>query len=71
VRNALVFVASLDSQAHSIAMMRWIDGLEPQEIASRLGMNPRSVRTSLLRTKKKMRTVLGVDEPRKILRETT
>jgi RNA polymerase sigma factor (sigma-70 family) len=71
VRNALVFVASLDSQAHNIAMMRWVDGLEPQEIASRLGMNPRSVRTSLHRTKKKMRTVLGVAEPRKILRVTT
>jgi len=71
VRNALVFVASLDSQAHSIAMMRWVDGLEPQEIAGRLGMNPRSVRSSLHRTKKKMRTVLGVDEPRKILRGTT
>ena len=71
VRNALVFVASLHSPAHSIAMMRWVDGLEPQEIASRLGMNPRSVRTSLHRTKKKMRTVLGVDEPRKIAGEAT
>ena len=71
VKNALVFVASLDSQAHSIAMMRWIDGLEPQVIADRLGVNPRTVRTSLHRTRKKMRTVLGVDEPRKIRRGTT
>jgi RNA polymerase sigma factor (sigma-70 family) len=64
VRNALRFVASLDSRAHEIAIMRWVDGLEPQEIASQLGMNPRSVRTSLHRTKKKMRTVLGVAGPR-------
>lgn len=70
-RKAMAFVASLDSQAHQIAMMRWIDGLEPQEIADQLGMNPRSVRTSLHRTKKKMRTELGVAEPRGILREKT
>lgn len=70
VKNAMVFVASLDSKAHTIAMMRWIDGLEPQEIAARLGVNPRTVRTSLHRTKKKMRAVLGVGEPRKIRRGT-
>lgn len=70
-RNALLFVASLDPQAHQIAMMRWVDGLKPQEIAGQLGMNPRSVRTSLHRTRKKMRTALGVAEPRKILREKT
>jgi RNA polymerase sigma factor (sigma-70 family) len=70
-RKALAFVASLDSRAHQIAMMRWIDGLEPQEIARQLGMNPRSVRTSLHRTKKKMRAELGVAEPRRILREKT
>lgn len=64
-------MASIDPQAHQIAVMRWIDGLEPQEIASQLGMNPQSVRTSLHRTKKKMRTELGVAEPRKILREKT
>lgn len=71
VKNAMVFVASLDSQAHTIAMMRWVDGLDPQEIAGRLGVNPRTVRSSLHRTKKKMRTVLGVDEPRKNRRGTT
>ena len=71
VRDALKFVASLNPQEHRIAMMRWIDGLEPKEIARQLGMNPHSVRTSLHRTKKKMRTVLGVDEPRKVLRGTT
>lgn len=70
-KKALDFVASLESQAHEIAMMRWVDGLEPQEIARQLGMNPRSVRTSLHRTKKKMRTELGVAEPRRILREKT
>jgi len=71
VKSALAFVASIDPQAHQIAVMRWIDGLEPQEIAIQLGMNPQSVRTSLHRTKKKMRTELGVAEPRKILREKT
>jgi RNA polymerase sigma factor (sigma-70 family) len=71
VRRALAFLASLDVKAHQIAVMRWVDGLEPQEIAKQLGMNPRSVRTSLHRTKKKMRTVLGVAEPRKVLREKT
>lgn len=70
-RKALAFVASLDTQAHMIAMLRWVDGLEPKEIAERLGMNARSVRTSLHRIKKKMRTQLGVAEPRKILREET
>lgn len=54
-----------------IAVLRWVDGLEPKQIAERLGMNPRSVRTSLHRTKKKMRTQLGVAEPQKILREET
>jgi RNA polymerase sigma factor (sigma-70 family) len=70
-RNALAFVDSLESQAHTIAMMRWVDGLEPKEIAERLGMNPRSVRTSLHRTRKKMRAQLGVAEPERILREET
>jgi DNA-directed RNA polymerase specialized sigma24 family protein len=54
-----------------IAMLRWGEGLSPQEIADLLGMNPRSVRTSLHRTKKKMRLELGVAEPQKILREGT
>jgi RNA polymerase sigma factor (sigma-70 family) len=70
-RKALDFVDSLESQAHTIAMMRWVDGLAPKEIADRLGMNPRSVRTSLHRTRKKMRARLGVAEPEKILREET
>jgi RNA polymerase sigma factor (sigma-70 family) len=71
VKKALAFVASLDPKDHQIAVMRWIDGLEPQDIAKQLGMNPHSVRTSLHRTKKKIRTVLGVAEPRKVLREKT
>ena len=69
--KALAFMASLDRQAHMIAMMRWVDGLEPKEIAGQLGMNVYSVRSSLHRTQKKMRKDLGVAEPRKILREGT
>jgi RNA polymerase sigma factor (sigma-70 family) len=70
-RKALDFVDSLESQAHTIAMMHWVDGLAPKEIADRLGMNPRSVRTLLHRTRKRMRAQLGVAEPGKILREET
>lgn len=61
-RDALVFMESLDPRARSIAMMRWADGLEPREIAIRLGMNPRTVRTSLHRTKRKMLKALGIPE---------
>jgi RNA polymerase sigma factor (sigma-70 family) len=70
-RKALAFVASLDPQDHVIVVMRWVDGLEPKEITDRLGMNASTVRTSLHRTMKKMRTQLGVAEPPKILREGT
>jgi RNA polymerase sigma factor (sigma-70 family) len=70
-RKALAFMASLDPQPHMIAMMRWVDGLEPKEIANQLGMNPRSVRSLLHRIQKKMRKDLGVAEPQKLLREGT
>ena len=69
--KAMAFVASLDPQAHMIAMMRWVEGQEPKQIAEQLGMNPRTVRTTLHRTKKKMRAQLGVAEPQRILREET
>ena len=68
-RNALAFVASLDGRDRIIAVMRWVDGMEPKEIAGRLGVKSSTVRTSLYRITKKMRTQLGVAEPRKILRE--
>ena len=68
-RTAMGFVAALEPRAHMIAMLRWTDGLEPQEIAELLRMNARSVRTSLHRTKKKLRMQLGIEEPGKILRE--
>lgn len=70
-RKALAFVASLGRQEHMIAMMRWVDGLEPKEIADQLGLNARTVRTSLHRTRKKMRARLGIAEPHKILSEGT
>ena len=54
-----------------IAVMAWVDGLEPKEIANRLGMKGHTVRKSLYLTRKKMRTQLGIAEPQRILREET
>jgi RNA polymerase sigma factor (sigma-70 family) len=68
-RTAMEFVASLEPRAHMIAMLRWTEGLEPQEIAELLEVNARSVRSSLHRTTKKLRIRLGVEEPERILRE--
>jgi RNA polymerase sigma-70 factor (ECF subfamily) len=70
-RKALAFVASLKDRDHMIAVMRYVDGLEPKEIAEELAMNPHTVRTSLHRTVKKMRTQLGIAEPRKVFKEET
>lgn len=69
--QALEFVATLDEQEQTIAVLRWVEGMEPREIARKLRMNPRSVRSSLHRTRKKLRRHLGVAEPQKILRERT
>ena len=70
-RKALAFVESLDDQSHIIAMMAWVDGLKPKEIAEELGLNALTIRKSLHRTRKKMRTRFGVAEPQRILREET
>ncbi len=67
-RKALIFIESLDDQAHMIAMMAWVEGLKPKEIAEQLGIKNLTVRKSLHRTRKKMRTEFGA-EPRRILRE--
>jgi RNA polymerase sigma factor (sigma-70 family) len=68
-RKALAFVESLDDQAHVIAMMAWVDGLKPKEIAERLRLKAPTIRKSLHLTRKKIRTQLGVAEPQRILRE--
>lgn len=67
--RALQFIESLDRQARLIALLRWVDGLEPKEIAEQLKMNPRSVRTSLHRTKKRMRQEFGIAGALKVLGE--
>jgi len=69
--EAMAVVASLEPRAHMIAMLRWVEGLETQEIADRLGMKASSVRSSLNRARKKMRRQLGVAEPERVLREGT
>lgn len=70
-RKALAFVESLGDQAHAVAVMAWIEGLKPREIAEQMGMKNSAVRKSLHQTRKKMRAHLGVAEPRKMLREET
>ena len=69
--KALAFVESLDDQSHMIAMMAWVDGLKPKEIAEQLDMKDLTVRKSLYQTRKKMRAELGVAEPQRILRKET
>ena len=68
-RKALAFVESLDDPAHMIAVMAWVDELEPKEIAEQLGIPGAKVRKSLHQTRKKMRAELGIAEPQKILRK--
>jgi RNA polymerase sigma factor (sigma-70 family) len=71
VRKSISSVESLKGRAHVIAVMRYIEGRQPQEIADELHINPSTVRTSLHRTAKKMRTQVGVAEPRKVFKEET
>jgi RNA polymerase sigma factor (sigma-70 family) len=73
VEDALDFISTLGPHAHQIAMMHWGEGLPPKEIAKQLGLNAISVRTSLYRTRKKMRIRLGIvdDPPRVFTKETT
>ncbi len=71
-RKARAFIADLKPRDHVIATMRWVEGLEQKQIADRLGLNVITVRTSLHRTKKKMRAELGIAaEPQRILTEET
>jgi RNA polymerase sigma factor (sigma-70 family) len=72
-REALDFISTLTPHDHQIAMMRWGDGLSPKQIAKLLGLKASSVRKSLYRTRKKMRTRLGVvgEPPRVFTKEST
>ena len=71
-RQGFSFIKKLNPSDHQIALMRYAEGLEPSEIARRLGRNVITVRTSLWRINRKIRMELGVAaEPRRILPEET
>jgi RNA polymerase sigma factor (sigma-70 family) len=72
VRQAYPFIEELKPRDHQIAVMHFVENLEPADIARRLGRKAGTVRTSLHRTRKKMRRELGIaNEPqRTVPRET-
>lgn len=72
-RQAFPFIKDLQPRDHQIAVMHYVENLEPIDIARRLGRNVITVRTSLWRTSRKIRKQLGFSaEPQRIIvRETT
>ena len=60
-RQMRSFIKELKPGDHQIAVMRYLENLEPNVIAEMLGRNPVTVRTSLWRTNRKMRKQLGID----------
>jgi RNA polymerase sigma factor (sigma-70 family) len=67
-RSAFQFINNLKPRDHQIAVMRFIENLEPADIAHALGMNQVTVRTSLHRISKGMRRQLGIaSKPQKII----
>jgi RNA polymerase sigma factor (sigma-70 family) len=71
-RDAREFVDSLEPQERLIAVLRWVEGLEPKEIARLLEVNNVTVRTTLHRITGKMRRQLGIAaKPARVLREGT
>jgi RNA polymerase sigma factor (sigma-70 family) len=69
--KARAFVETLEEKDHMIAMMAWIDGLAPKQIAKELSLKDFTVRKSLHKTRKKLRAQFGVTEGRKISEEET
>ncbi len=67
------FIRELKSKDHQIAALYYMENLRPTQIAHELGLNVITVRTSLWRTRMKLRRRLGVRaEPRRAIpRETT
>jgi RNA polymerase sigma factor (sigma-70 family) len=67
------FIRELKSKDHQIAALHYMENLTPTEIAHEMGLNVITVRTSLWRTRKKLRKRLGdrAEPPRAIPRETT
>jgi RNA polymerase sigma factor (sigma-70 family) len=70
-RQALDFVNALESRDHLLAVLRWIEGMQPKEIAELLGMTDSRVRGRLSEIADMMRTELGIARPRKVLKEET
>jgi RNA polymerase sigma factor (sigma-70 family) len=70
--QAFPFIRNLKQRDHEIALLHFIENLEPIDIARRLGRNVVTVRTSIWRTNRKIRRQLGiVNEPQRIIpRET-
>jgi RNA polymerase sigma factor (sigma-70 family) len=67
-REAFKLIRGLNPTDHQIAVMYFIDGLKPKDIARILGQNVGTVRGSLHRTRKRMRRQLGIaNEPKRII----
>ncbi len=73
-RQMLSFIKGLKPDDHQIAVMRFVENLEPSVIAEMLGRKAGAVRKSLWRTNKKMRKQLGAAAESQVViprRETT
>ena len=60
VRQALPLIKDLKPDDHQVALMHYVENLDPVDIARRLGRNVVTVRTSLWRTNRKIRRQLGI-----------
>lgn len=73
-RQMLSFIKSLKPRDHQIAVMRYVENLEPSVIAGMLRLKAVTVRTSLWRTNRKMRKQLDLAAESQVVvprRETT
>lgn len=72
-RQVFSFIKGLKPGDHQIAEMRYVENLEPIDIARRLRRNVITVRTSLWRMNRKIRREFGITaEPQRVLpRETS
>ena len=73
-RQMFSFIKGLKPDDHQIAVMRFVENLEPSVIAEMLGRKAGAVRKSLWRTNKKMRKQLGITAESQVViprRETT
>jgi RNA polymerase sigma factor (sigma-70 family) len=66
-KQAFSFISSLKPGDHQIAVLRYVEGLEPSVIAERLGRNVATVRTSLWRTRLRARRHLGIEDVSQML----